>query len=81
VTVRVRLFASLRERLGASELTRDLRPDATAGDLLAALRAEFPALAGSGSVAIAVNAEYVDRHHALADGDEVALIPPVSGGA
>jgi len=80
MTVRVKLFASLRERIGASELVRDLAPAATAGDLLAALREEFPELARSGSVAIAVNAEYVDARHALADGDEVALIPPVSGG-
>ena len=80
MTVRVRFFASLRERLRTSEASRELPAGATVDDLLRALHAEFPDLAGSGRVSIAVNAEYVDRRHALADGDEVALSPPVSGG-
>jgi molybdopterin converting factor subunit 1 len=80
VTVRVRFFASLRERLRTSEVLRELPGGATVGDLVAALHREFPAFAGSGRVSIAVNAEYVDPRHVLADGDEVALIPPVSGG-
>ncbi len=80
MTVRVRFFASLRERLRTSEASRELPHGATVDDLLRTLHADFPDLAGSGRVSIAVNAEYVDRRHALADGDEVALIPPVSGG-
>ena len=80
MTVRVRFFASLRERLRASEVTREIGSGATVGELIELLHDEFPDLAGSGRVSIAVNAEYVDRRHALADGDEVALIPPVSGG-
>jgi molybdopterin converting factor subunit 1 len=80
MTVKIRFFASLRERLGRAELVRDVAGGATAGDVLATLHEEFPALAGSGRVAIAVNSEYVDAGHVLADGDEVALIPPVSGG-
>ncbi len=80
MTVRVRFFASLRERLRVSEASRDLPAGATVEDLLRVLRADFPDLAGSGRVSVAVNAEYVDPRHALADGDEVALIPPVSGG-
>ena len=80
MTIRVRFFASLRERLRTSEASRDLPVGATVEDLLGVLQADFPDLAGSGRVSIAVNAEYVDRHHPLADGDEVALIPPVSGG-
>ena len=80
MTVRIRLFASLRERLGASELIRNVAQGCTAGDLMASLREEFPRLAGAGRVAIAVNAEYVDGGHVLAEGDEIALIPPVSGG-
>jgi len=80
MTVKVRFFASLRERLRSSEVLRDLPSGATVGDLLTALQADFPAFAGSGRVSIAVNAEYVDARHTLADGDEVALIPPVSGG-
>lgn len=80
MTVRVRFFASLRERLRTSEASRELPPGAIVQDLLDALRSDFPDLASSGRVSIAVNAEYVDTRHALADGDEVALIPPVSGG-
>jgi MoaE-MoaD fusion protein len=79
--VTVRLFASLRERVGHSALDRSVASGATAGDLLATLRSEFPALEGTGRIAIAVNSEYTTLDHALRDGDEVALIPPVSGGA
>jgi len=80
MTVTVRLFASLRERVGHSALDRSLAAGATAGDLLAALRTEFPGLAGTGRIAIAVNSEYTSADHRLSEGDEVALIPPVSGG-
>ena len=44
------------------------------------LRADFPGLEGAGRFAIAVNSEYADEGRLLVDGDEVALIPPVSGG-
>jgi molybdopterin synthase catalytic subunit len=80
MTVTVRLFASLRERAGTSMLTRRLPEGATAGDLLAVLQEEIPPLRASGRIALAVNSEYTDIAHPLADGDEVALIPPVSGG-
>jgi molybdopterin converting factor subunit 1 len=78
--IHIRLFASLRERLGHSELDREIQGGATVGDLLAVLQSEFPALAGCGRVAYAVNSEYSDAGRTLADGDELALIPPVSGG-
>ena len=74
MTVRVRLFAGLRERAGWSE--RDVEAP-TVGDV-------WPAL-GLGDepegLLYAVNKAYAERTQALADGDEVALIPPVSGGA
>jgi molybdopterin synthase catalytic subunit/molybdopterin converting factor small subunit len=72
--VNVRLFAGLRERAGWSR--REL-PAATVGDVWAALDL------GSEPEGLlyAVNREYATRDRALADGDEVALIPPVSGGA
>ena len=73
--VKVRLFAGLRERAGFAE--RELAGVARVGDVWAAL--------GLGDepdgLLYAVNREYADRAHELADGDEVALIPPVSGGA
>jgi len=74
VTVRVKLFAGLRERAGWSEREVDA---ATVADVWRALELgdEPPGLL------YAVNRRYVERHAPLADGDEVALIPPVSGGA
>jgi molybdopterin converting factor subunit 1 len=81
MTVRLRFFASLRERLRASAAERTMADGATVGDLWAALCSERPELAPlSASMSFAVNREYVERGHVLADGDEVALIPPVSGG-
>jgi molybdopterin synthase catalytic subunit len=76
VRVTVRLFAALRERAGAGRRELELPQGATAGDVFAALEigAEPPGLA------YAVNQEYSERSAALKDGDEVALIPPVSGG-
>lgn len=78
--VRVLFFALLRERVGCPEVVRTMEAGATAGDLLDRLREEFPELDGAGRFAIAVNSDYTDPGRALADGDEVALIPPVSGG-
>ena len=81
MTVRVLFFASLRERVKRSETPSQLPDGATVETLWAALSTEFPAItAMSGAVRFAVNHEYVDRGHLLADGDEVAIIPPVSGG-
>ena len=75
VRVSVRLFAGLRERAGLARL--ELDDVARAGDVWARLDlGEEP-----GGLMYAVNREYVDRSHELQDGDEVALIPPVSGGA
>ena len=75
VSVRVRLFAGLRERAGWSE--RSVDGVATVADVWPELELgdEPPGLL------YAVNHEYADRDRPLADGDEVALIPPVSGGA
>jgi MoaE-MoaD fusion protein len=72
--VRVRLFAGLRERAGWSQREIDA---ATVGDVWAALDlGDEP-----GGLLYAVNKAYAERDRPLADGDEVALIPPVSGGA
>jgi molybdopterin converting factor subunit 1 len=81
VRVRLRFFASLRERLGAGERDCTLDEGATVADLWQTLCAENASLAEVGpSLSFAVNREYVDRDAPLRDGDEVALIPPVSGG-
>ena len=79
--VRVRLFASLREAVGASTLDLDLPEGATAGAAWARLSAAHPALASRrGSLAAAVNRRYASFDAPLAEGDEVVFIPPVSGG-
>jgi len=73
--IRVRLFAGLRERAGWSE--RELEGVGRVADVWPALElGDEPA-----GLLYAVNREYASRDRALADGDEVALIPPVSGGA
>jgi len=77
--VRVRLFAMLRERAGASELELELPDGARVRDALAS--PAVAALAGGLPLVMAVNREYADDDAPLAPGDELALIPPVSGGA
>ena len=78
----VRLFAILREKAGTPEMTVDLPEYSTVADLLAAIESRYPGLSASvPHTMIAVNTEYVEQTHPLHDGDEVALIPPVSGGS
>jgi molybdopterin synthase catalytic subunit len=74
--VTVRLFAQLRERAGASELSIELPEGARVQDAID----ELGGLAGGLPVVMAVNREYADGDAPLAQGDELALIPPVSGG-
>jgi MoaE-MoaD fusion protein len=73
----VRLFAGLRERAGMGENEVELPEGARAREVWELLELG-PEPAG---LAYAVNRQYVDRDHALSDGDELAIIPPVSGGA
>ena len=79
--VTVRFFARLRDIIGASELARDLEPGATIGTVWRQLAGEYPALAAyERSISSAVNADYARMDRELRDGDEVAFLPPVSGG-
>jgi MoaE-MoaD fusion protein len=79
--VRVRLFAIQRELAGTREHPLELADGATVEDAWEALIAVFPSLApGRASVRFARNGTYADAATPLADGDEVAMIPPVSGG-
>ncbi len=78
----IRLFATLRERAGAPELTREFPDDATVAQIWQRMKAEFPALEGHrDSVRFAVNQEYVGDDYPPRPGDEIAFIPPVSGGS
>ncbi len=74
--VSVRLFAGLRERAGEDQIELELADGASVGDALAALSD----LTDGISVVMAVNREYADAATPLSAGDELALIPPVSGG-
>jgi len=79
--VTVRLFARLRELAGRAELRQVLPDDATVGQAWDAIVAECPSLAAYGSsLSAAVNADYARFTSPLKDGDEVAFLPPVSGG-
>src|SRR5438270_4106973 len=75
--VRVRLFAALRERAGASEIALELPDGARVGDALERLAGVTDGV----PAVMAVNREYASREAVLHEGDEVALIPPVSGGS
>ncbi len=78
--IQVRFFAALRDTLGIREQTLDLPGPATVVSAWTALVALHPSLEAASSLAYAVNRAYADLDTALHDGDELALIPPVSGG-
>jgi len=78
----VRLFAALRERAGTDALTLDALPEALdVAGLKRALTERHPELGDLAHVAGVVGTEYARDDRVLAEGDEVALLPPVSGGA
>ncbi|MBX2998490.1 MAG: MoaD/ThiS family protein [Caldilineaceae bacterium] len=76
MNVTVRLFAGLRQSAGFKEKNFTLSEDATVADLLA----QLPASITERTFYVAVNQSYARRDAILKDGDEVALLPPVSGG-
>jgi molybdopterin converting factor subunit 1 len=79
--VTIRLFARLRDIAGAAELARDVAPGATIRAVWHQLAADYPGLAEyERSISAAVNADYARLDDAVHEGDEVAFLPPVSGG-
>lgn len=75
-------FGILRDLLGKTDGSLELPAGATVDDVVERCRAEAPESGGLwSSIAVAVNQEYVPGTHRLAEGDQVALLPPVSGGA
>jgi molybdopterin converting factor subunit 1 len=79
--VTVRLFARLRDIAGTSELARDLAPGATIGDVWRQLAGEYPELSQyERSISSAVNSDYARMDRVIGEGDEIAFLPPVSGG-
>jgi molybdopterin synthase catalytic subunit len=82
IAVQARLFARLRELAGAEVETVELPAGSNVSDVYDALKKMHPGLdADRNSVRAALNQEFVDWKAAVANGDEVAFIPPVSGGA
>ena len=80
--VTVRLFARLRELAGAAELDRDVPDGSTALDVWNDLSGEFPALADyTKAISVAVNEDYARLTASVRDGDDIAFLPPVSGGS
>jgi molybdopterin converting factor subunit 1 len=79
--VTVRLFARLRDITGAGELAREAPAGASVGTVWSALVSEFPELSAyEKSISCAVNEDYSRFTAPVADGDEIAFLPPVSGG-
>lgn len=79
--ITVRLFARLREIVGAPDVKVVVPESATVREAWTSLAERFPPLAAyAGSVSCAVNEDYARMNAALKDGDEVAFLPPVSGG-
>jgi len=81
VRVTVKLFARLRDIAGTSDMVRQVQPGTTVRSLWRDLAAEFADFAAyERSISAAVNADYAGMDRTLSDGDEVAFLPPVSGG-
>jgi molybdopterin converting factor subunit 1 len=79
--VSVRLFAGLRERAGTDRLEVELPDDARVADVLAAMASTPVGALRDRECVVAVNREYASADEPVRAGDEVALVPPVSGGA
>lgn len=80
VKVRVLYFAGLRERVGVSRTDETMPPGTTVGELWDSIRARSGRIDETVRPGFAVNGEWSDRTRVLTDGDEVGLLPPVSGG-
>ena len=79
--VTIRLFARLRDLAGSGELVRDVANPATVETVWRSLVNEMPDLqAYERTMSVAVNADYAKMSAKVQDGDEVAFLPPVSGG-
>jgi len=79
--VTVVFLASYREIAGTTRARIALASGSTIAELLAQVCAQYPGLPDSNRIVVAVNNEYRDSDFILDDGDEIALIPPVSGGS
>jgi len=78
--VTVQLFGITRDIVGASAVTTELPASGRVDELLSTLKDRYPELGGLRSLLVAVNGEYAETTQTLTAKDEIALIPPVSGG-
>ncbi len=78
---RVRLFASLREEVGQETVALELGNPTTVTDLLRAFSDTYPQARSVGQAIVAVNQEVANREARVEAADEIAFLPPVSGGA
>ena len=81
MTITIRLFALLKDRAGTDRISLDLPEKSTIATAVEELRHRIPGLGDRlNSIAFALNRSYTQPNTPLQDGDELALIPPVSGG-
>ena len=78
--INILTFGIARDICGGTSILVELPENATAGELKQHLTEQFPRLAGLSSLLVAVNEEFADTDTLIQAGDEVAIIPPVSGG-
>ncbi len=78
--ITVKLFAIGRDLVGKNEVELTLPDDAVIQQALDQLYADYPKFSKLTTFMIAINMEYADKNTRLNDGDELAIIPPVSGG-
>ena len=79
--VTVKFFATYQEMLGEDQLLLDVEDGTTVGDVLELLKERYPTIREQGYMPLtACNLKHVSKKHLLAEGDEVAIFPPVSGG-
>ena len=77
--LKVKLFGITREIVGSPVMELDV-PVSTVGELLSSLKSDYPEMNKLTSLLVAVNSEYANSDSVLKENDEIALIPPVSGG-
>ncbi len=79
--VKVLLFATLREAVGVSQSALEVEPGARVGDVWAGMADLYPGLLPhTGTAAFAINGTYAKPNEQVSEGDEIAFLPPVSGG-
>lgn len=80
IKLNILTFGIVRDIVGADQLTYELPARSTATTLMESLQQRYPALQELRSLMIAINSEYSKKDQILQENDEIALIPPVSGG-